>query len=163
MKYVNQIWVSKMKYVYWIWVRIESNTSFPVLQVFWPFVFSKACWWVAVNMLKLYWKKRNSWLQLHFTVRSISFSKVWFQLTFCFRSLGSFGIFWERSLTNQTPLRFRFHTPLYTFTCNPFTCNSKGLLNFCKKNSGRSLTKWTTSHGSLRESIPQFKYFSQWV
>jgi hypothetical protein len=137
-----------MKYVYWIQVRVESNAFFPVLQVFWPFVLSKACWWVAVNMLKLYWEKRNWWLQLHFRVRSTSFSKVWFQLTFFLRSLGSFGFFfWERSLTNLTPLH--------------------GILRDCQIFAifffGRSLANWTTSHVSLWESIPRFKYFSQQV
>ncbi len=98
-EYVKQSTYIEVKYV----LRVP-DTLFPVLQVFWLFVLIKACWWVAVNMLKLYWEKRNWWLQLHFTVRSTSFSKVWFHLTFCFRTLGSFGIFWETSLTNLTPL-----------------------------------------------------------
>jgi hypothetical protein len=84
-----------------------------------PFDLSKACWWVAVKMLnKPSLKKRNWWLQLHFTERSTSFSKVWFQLTFCLSSLGSFKIFLGKVIDRL----------------NPFTCTSmsKGLANFCK-------------------------------
>jgi hypothetical protein len=59
-------------------------------------------------------EKKEKELQIHFTVRSTSFRKVWFQLTFCFRPSGSFRNFLGRVIDQL----------------NPFTCNSKGLSNF---------------------------------
>jgi hypothetical protein len=99
-KYIEFGYVKLSTYIEFEYV-LRVIHSFQFCKFFLLFVLSKACWWwVAVNMQKLYCEKRNWWLQIHFTVRSTLFSKVWFQLTFCFRSLGSFGILWARSLTN---------------------------------------------------------------
>jgi hypothetical protein len=97
-EYVKQSTYIEFEYIKWsMYIKFQYVLrvilSFQFCKFFLFFALSKACWGVAVNIFKLYWEKRNRWLQLHFTVRSTSFSKVWFQLTFCFRSLGSFGFF----------------------------------------------------------------------
>ncbi len=57
-----------------------------------------------------------------------SFSKVWFQLTFCFRTLG--GLVPVDILFQDFRKFWNFWVKIID-QLNPFTCNSKGLTNFC--------------------------------
>ncbi len=55
-EYVKQSTYIKFEYVLRVILSFQFN-----LQLFWPFVLSKACWWVAVNsMLTLYWERKKT-------------------------------------------------------------------------------------------------------
>jgi hypothetical protein len=75
---------------------------------------------MAVNMLNLYWEIRNGWRQLHFSLilQGLVPVDILFQV---------YRKFWNflGKVIDQL---------------NPFTCNSKGLTNFCNFFLGRSLT-----------------------
>ncbi len=93
-EYVKQSTYIKFEYIFRVILLFQFCKFFEVF--FWV---RHADEWQSTCSNSL-WEKRTWWLQLHFTVRSTSLSHVWFQLTFWFRFLGSFEIFWESSLTN---------------------------------------------------------------